>query len=394
MLRASAEGLGTALVLIVEDRTGRAAAAGFLLSAALLPYVVAGPIVGEVLDRARRPGPRATLLAAGYTAAMALLLTLAGNVPTPVALLAAVAVGCLEPISVALSSLLPRIVAEDRLTRAYGLESASYNVAGIAGPGLVAGVAAWAGPRPAGLVIVAFAALGTALMPLLTLTLPPIRAMPRPETAAGRAATGRRPALVVLTGGAVVLFGNRPLRAVTVATMLAFVGIGGVPVVAVLLAGRLGADPSAGGRLLVAFALGALAGSLVSARRLRQRGAEWVVPAAIAALGVALAGAALAPSLPWGLPWATVWFAVAGVCDGPLLAATLTLRQRESPPDRLGQVNTTGGSLKLGAAAVGAALTGVLADPLGAGGLLWGMAGLQLAAAACGLVLLRGRGPR
>ncbi|MCW2901614.1 MAG: putative arabinose efflux permease, family [Streptosporangiaceae bacterium] len=373
--------MGTALVLLVEDRTGRAAGAGFLLSAALLPYVVSGPIVGDGLDRTGRPGLRASVLAAAYTVAVALLLALAGNVPTPVALAAAVAVGCLEPVGVALSGLLPRIVPEGRLTRAYGLESASYNVAGIAGPGLVAALAAWAGPQSAGLVVVTFAALGAAAMPLLALTLPTRKGTP----AAGAARPGRRRA-EVLTGGAVVLFGNRPLRAVTVATVLAFAGIGGVPVVAVLLAGHLGAGPAAGGQLLVAFAAGALAGSLASARRLKQRGAEWVVLGAITALGLTLAGAALAaPSLAW----AVAWFAAAGVCDGPLLAATLILRQRESPADRLGQVNTTGGGFKLGAAAVGAALTGVLADALGAGGLLLGMAGLQFTGAAAGLVLLR-----
>jgi hypothetical protein len=66
-------------VLLVEHRTGRAAAGGLLLSAALLPYVVAGPLVGNGLDRTARPRLRASLLAAGYAAAMAVLLIAAGG---------------------------------------------------------------------------------------------------------------------------------------------------------------------------------------------------------------------------------------------------------------------------------------------------------------------------
>ena len=141
LLRVSAEGIGTALVLLVQARTGQAASSGFLLAAVLLPYVVSGPVLGNAMDRVRRTRLFATLLAAGYAIAVALLLLTAGDAPLWLAILAAIAVGCTEPIVVALSSLLPRIVSPTRLTRAYGLESASYNLAGIAGPGLVAGTA-------------------------------------------------------------------------------------------------------------------------------------------------------------------------------------------------------------------------------------------------------------
>ncbi|MBC6457152.1 MFS transporter [Actinomadura sp. HBU206391] len=416
---------------MVEDRTGHASSAGFLLSAALFPYVVSGPLVGNALDRTRRPRRQVAVLAIAYTVAVALLLTVAGNVPIALALVTAIAVGCVEPVVVAVAGLLPRIVAPDRLTRAYGLESASFNVAGIAGPGVVAGVATWQGPQQAAVVVVAFGVLGALVMLFLAIPAPdtaapsdpapgsvpgvvpgpatesvpavpsvpaPGPAVPDPALPAGwapdpvtppvpGARTGPAPMTGVLTGGVVVLFGNRPLRAITVATVLAFAAIGGVPVVAVLLAEHLGADAGVGGHFLVAFAVGALAGSLAAARWSSRRQAEWIVLIGIAALGVSLAGAATATSVYWAI----VWFTAAGFWDGPVLAATLTLRQRESPADRLGQVNTTGGSLKIGAAAVGAALTGALADAAGADGLLFGMAALQFAGAAAGLVLLRPR---
>lgn len=81
---------------------------------------------------------------------------------------------------------------------------------------------------------------------------------------------------------------------------------------------------------------------------------------------------------------------MAGLAEGPLFAATLMLRQRESPPDRLGQVNTTGGSLKIGASAGGAALTGVFAGRLGAEGLMLGIAAFQFTGAAVWLWLSGG----
>lgn len=377
-------------MLLVADRTGRAADAGFLLAAVLLPYMLAGPLVGNGLDHTRRPRRYVVLLAVGYTVAVAVLLAVAGAVPVPLALGVALVVGCTEPIIVALSSLLPRIVPPARLTRAYGLESASYNIAMIAGPGLVAGVAAWADPQVAGLVAVAFAVLGTviAALPAMFAPLRAVPALPAAERSVPAGGPGamaaRRSRAEVLTGGVVVIFGRPVLRAITVATVLAFVGVGGISVVAVLLATDVGATAADGGKLLVAFAVGALGGSLVSARLMSQRRAEWVVLAGMVVLGGTLVAAAAAPSLLW----AVVWFAAAGACDGPMLAASMTLRQRESPAARLGQVHTTGGSFKLGAAAIGAALTGAFADRIGPGGLLLGMAALQFAGALVGFALL------
>jgi MFS family permease len=177
---------------------------------------------------------------------------------------------------------------------------------------------------------------------------------------------------------------NRVLRAVTIATTMAFLGMGGIAVTAVLFAEHLGERADTGGQLIAAFAVGALAGSLAAARWLSARRAEWVLVSGMVAFGAALAAIVLAPNLPW----AAAGFVAAGICDGPVFAATLTVRQREAPADRLGQVNTTGGSLKIGSAALGAALTSMLADHVGATGLLLGMAALQLLGALLGALLL------
>ncbi|MBW8481768.1 MFS transporter [Actinomadura parmotrematis] len=374
-LRISAEGMATALVLAVAARTGHAATAGFLQTAMTLPYVLSGPVAGHLLDRVARPGRVAVAMAAGYVAAAALLLALAGAAPLAVAAVAAVAVGLTEPVVVALSGLLPRFVPAPLLPRAYGLEAASYDVASIAGPGLAAVVASLYGGAHAGAAMVVAAALGLAALPFVR--------VPGPGPAGGPAA---RPGLgEVVTGGLAVLARLPVLRAFTVATTLAWLGFGGVAVSSVLLAERFGAPASGGGQLLVAFSAGALAGSLACSRWLTVRAALPVLFAGLAGFGGALA---LLPAMP-SLGWALAVFAVAGAAEGPVFAATLMLRQREAPAERLGQVNTTAGSLKIGASALGAALTGLTADTIGPGGLFLAIAGFQFAGAGIGLALLR-----
>jgi MFS family permease len=410
MLRVSAEGVATALVLTVQARTGHAATAGYLQTAMTLPYVLSGPIIGNALDRVGRPRSVAVALAACYAVATASLLLMAGSSPLFLALCVAAVIGCTEPIVVALTSLLPRFVPAGRLSRAYGLEASSYNLAGIAGPGLAAGLAAVAGGEYAGTAVVAVGVVGLLTLPLLPFPGPDVTQDrgPRPVRAVGvtaadtggtaEMASSARAApeaearggggwVSVITGGLVVLAEVRVLRALTVATTLAWTGFGGVAVTAVLLAEHIGAAPSAGGRLLVALAVGSLIGSLASSRWLTPKHAEPVMVAGLVAFGAALAALAVAPSLPW----ATVAFVAAGIAEGPVFAATLMLRQRESPPDRLGQVNTTAGSLKIGASAVGAALTAATAEAIGPIGLVLGIAAFQFVGAAAGFVLLRRR---
>ena len=169
LLRVSAEGVATALVLTVQARTGNAATAGYLQTAMTLPYVLSGPVIGHALDRVGRPRRVAVALAAGYAAGTALLLATAGRSPLVLALLVAAVIGCTEPIVVALTSLLPRFVPPGRLSRAYGLEASSYNLAAIAGPGLAAGLASLAGGQYAGAAIVGAAVVGVLALPLLPL---------------------------------------------------------------------------------------------------------------------------------------------------------------------------------------------------------------------------------
>ncbi|POM26188.1 enterobactin exporter EntS [Actinomadura rubteroloni] len=401
LLRISAEGLATALVLTVQARTGDAATAGFLQTAMTLPYVLSGPVIGHALDRTRRPGRFVAAVAAGYAVAMAALLTIAGDAPLYAALAVALVIGLTEPVVVAVTGLLPRFVPADRLPRAYGLEAASYNVAAITGPALAATIATATAADFSGLPVMAGALLGA--LALVFLPAPGPAAMPaRPKRAAHASAhdTGapapprpvrpddRAPERTgALLGGAQVLLRNRVLRGLTLATTFASVGLGGIAVTTVLLGRRLGGDEASGGRLLVALAAGSLLGSLLSSRLLTARYAEPVMLGGLVAFGTALASLAVVPDILW----ATVACAAAGLFEGPAFAATLMLRQREAPPGRLGQVNTTAGSLKIGASAIGAALTGALAERVGPFVLIAGIGAFPLIGVVAGLLVLRGQ---
>lgn len=178
-----------------------------------------------------------------------------------------------------------------------------------------------------------------------------------------------------LAAGVRVLWRVPALRAVTVATCVAFLGLGGLPVVAVLLAAQRG-SADGGGALLTAFAVGGLAGALGLARWRGAPEPRRLALGSLLATAVALAGAAAVPSFPLTV----ALFALAGLGDGPLLTATLRLRADHAPAAVRTQVFTLGAGLKLTAAAAGAALVGVLAR-LPAAGLVLAVAALQLLAA-------------
>ncbi|MFI9062290.1 MFS transporter [Streptomyces sp. NPDC053429] len=361
--RFASEGMGMAVVLLALERTGSAAHGAFVLTAWLAPHVLAAPLAGAAAARARRPRLFHTGALAGFTAAVAALALLLGRAPTVVVLAVALLGGTCGPmVTGGLSSLVAALVPPGPgRDRAYGWDASTYNAAAVTAPAAVSVVAALGSAGPAMGLLAASGALSAALAASL-------RYESR-EAGAGR--SGARPGL---TGGLAALWRVRQLRAVTSATTLAFVGIGSLTTTSVLLASALG-SPGAGGVLMTAFAVGALAGSLTLGR------VTAVTPGrlacgALAGTAVALAGAAFTPSVAW----TAAAFAAAGVCDGPLLTATLRIRSEYAPDAVRTQVFTLGAGLKLTAASAGAALVG-LAAAAPPRTLMLGIAGLQAAGA-------------
>ncbi|MFG2295757.1 MFS transporter [Streptomyces sp. NPDC048603] len=354
--RLASEGMGIALVLLALERTGSAAYGAFVLTAWLAPHVLAAPLAGSLAARSRRPRLFHVGALAGFAASMATLALLVGRAPAPVVLAVALVGGSCGPmVTGGLSSLVAGLVPPGPgRDRAYGWDAATYNAASVTAPVVVSTFAALGSAGPAVLLLASGAAVAAVLA----------ASLPYAAAAGGGGSLGSG-----MAAGLAALWRVRELRAITSATTLAFVGVGALSTTAVLLS-RHG-----GGVLLTAFALGALTGALTLGRVTSVepgRLARW----ALAGTGVALAAAAAGPSLPV----IAVLFGVAGVCDGPLLTATLRLRSEHAPAEARTQVFTLGAGLKVTAAALGAALAG-LAASAPPRVLLLCIAGLQLAAA-------------
>ncbi|MFF3860210.1 MFS transporter [Streptomyces sp. NPDC002209] len=386
--RFASEGMSLAVVLLALERTGSAAHGAFVLTAWLAPHILAAPLAGVAASRTRRPRLFHVGALAGFTGAVAALSVLLGRAPAPLVLAVALLGGSCGPmVTGGMSSLVAGLVpAGARRDRAYAWDASTYNAAAVTAPAVVGLAAALGSAAPA----MAALALAGALAAALAATLPYGTPQPAPaanggthpaatsgangvtasgangvtasgangrangggDAAASPGATPPGPAPVGLGAGLAALWRIRELRAITSATTLAFVGIGTLTTTSVLLASRLG-SPGAGGVLMTAFAVGALAGSLTLGRITAVepgRLARW----AMAGTGAALAVAAFAPSVTL----AAVLFAAAGVCDGPLLTATLRIRSEYAPDAVRTQVFTLGAGLKLTAASVGAALVG------------------------------------
>lgn len=370
-------GAGTALALLALDRTGSAGLAGLLVGALELPHALAAPVVGALADRSRSPRrfyTGALLVFAVGLAAVALTL---GRLPFAVAAVGALVAGTAGPLLTGgLSGVLSGLVPAEQRSRAYALDAATYNVAGVAAPAAVAalGIATSLTWATVGLAaVVAAGALPLAAVPFLS----------------AADAAGERGRLSGVFVRVVRVVWTRPrLRGATVATTLSHAGVGGLTLAVTLVAVGTGASTAAGGVLMSGYALGALAGSLAMRwLPVHRIDAFTVLLVSMTVHGIALVPVAFAANVPL----AVGLLAVAGCCDGPLLATTLTVRGEETPPELRAEVFSTTASLKITAAAAGAAALGGLAG-LGGTTLVLLIAASQLLAAGVGWCARGGRG--
>jgi MFS family permease len=349
-----------ALVLLVIARTHNPRLAGLVVAAFTVPTLVSGPVIGAYLDELK--AKRALFAANQVTLAGALtgVAVLAGHAPGAVLIGLGLLAGLTAPVLTGgFSSLVPLVVPPGRLRRANALDAASYNVAGLAGPAVVAVLAGVAGAGLALSAVAGIAALGLVLV--LVVPMPAMPPRPRDGTRADDPVQPVPGSLRGAVADGLRLLRDVPLlRSTTIATTLSMLSQGLLPVTLPLLAVRLGHPASAGAWLLTALSAGGLAGSLASGRMLAWRSAPAVLIGAMAACGVFLAALAAAPGFGPALGLAVL----AGAADGPILAATLAVRQRTVPADRYAQTAATAASLKTGAYALGAAAAGLLAGAL------------------------------
>jgi predicted MFS family arabinose efflux permease len=309
------------------------------------------------------------------TSMLITLVLVAGHGPNWLIPLVVLMAGLTYPLSFGgFTSFIPAIVPEDLLAPANALETTSFNSALVVGPALAGTLSAAVSPSAP---LIVEAALSLVAL-VLILRIPGL-------DRGGRADDGRT-LLGVAAAGIRQIVSVPELRGITVAAAIGLGGLGLMTVAFPLFAvEHLGGERSDAGFMWAAFAAGSTAGALSLVRLQRRIPPERIVLAGYALFGAVMLTWPLAGSLPVLL----VLIAVAGLADGPALAAQFAVRQQVVPPSLYGQVFTTAAGLKVGSFAMGAALAGPVATGLGSAEAMLVAAGAQLTAAVAGVTLMR-----
>jgi MFS family permease len=375
LARVSDEMFSVGVVLLVLDRTDSPGLAGLAVAAITLPSLISGPLLGAWLDLT---GQRRRLMVADQLLITTMLITLVlvvGHGPNWLIPVVVMMAGLTYPLSFGgFTSFIPAIVPDDLLPPANALETTSFNSALVIGPAL-AGTLSGAFTPATPLIVEAALSL-VALVLILRI----------PGLDRGGRRDGERTLLGVAADGIRQILSVPELRGITFAAAIGLGGLGLMTVAFPLFAvEHLGGQRSDAGFMWAAFAAGSTLGALTLVRLQRRIPPERIVLAGYALFGTAMLTWPLANSLPVLL----VLIAVAGLADGPALAAQFAVRQQVVPPSLYGQVFTTAAGLKVGSFAMGAALAGPAATGLGSAEAMLVAAAAQLTAAVVGVTLMR-----
>ncbi|WP_374102518.1 MFS transporter [Arthrobacter sp. ISL-65] len=348
-------GSAVALPILAVQQLHDVAMGGALVAASLGPSVLAAPLAGAALDRARRPG--LLVAASGMLTAVAFGLTaFLGQVPLPVAFACLAAAGAVSPFYMGgLSSFVLGAIPDVR--RAFAYDALSYNVSAVAGPAFVALIAAFLPAQVGLLALAAGAALGSVAVRAVGL---------RPHARAGGSPWQ------AVKAGLHRIFSHRPLAVMTAASTLTQFGQGGLAIAAVALSIERIGSPKDGATVVTVFAVGSLLGALIEAARPTRSRPHAVMMAGFFATGLLTIGAAL----DFGASWTLITIGLSGAFTASSTAAMLSLRNRLSPPHLRSQIFTVSAGLRVSATAAGAALAGAATGTggaviLGAVGALW-----------------------
>ena len=359
--RCVVEAAAITFVLIGTARGVSGRELGILVACTSAPQIVTAPWLGARLDASRHPGRTLAVMAAAVGGGVGLIGAGLGRAPILAVYTVAVAWSVAEPaIMGGLSGIASRSTRPDGRIEAW--DAVSYGGAAIVGQALVAGVTLAGSPTTVVVVLVVITAgAATAI----------IRLPLRPPASGSTPGRGRRAAGAALR----LMLEDRHLRSMTVLTTISMSAFGGLALAAVGLAQHTGRPAEAGSQLVLALAIGALAGSLAATRA-----GVSAAPMRWAASSVAVVGVAFAISTlgPWWL--AIAGFALAGAADGPLLVATFAQRTARTPAELRASVYTMAASLKIAGTALGAMLVGEFAERGGGTAGVLVLAGAQVLA--------------
>ncbi|WP_406628983.1 MFS transporter [Amycolatopsis sp. WGS_07] len=347
--------LSSPAVLLLGVGASGAVAGSTLLAGLTVSAAVGGPLLGAVLDRSRAPGRVLAMGLIGYATGLAAITAAFGEVPFALVVGIAVVTGLLAPaIGGGWTAQVPALVPAEKLGRASMLDAMTFTVAALVGPGLAGVLAATAG-APVAMIVAGVLALV---------------AVPFAWRLPGNGEQ-RRPRF---REAAMVLVRNPALRQSTATSTLSCVGIGMAFVCYPLIGEQRLGSAGYGTLLLIGLSVASLLANTVLSRQ--SYSPDRVVQLSTVAIGIGLAGAAVAPNAV--LLVAAV--ALTGIGEGPQLASLFAVRHREAPPEMRAQVFTTAASIKIAGIALGNAVAGPLAACSPAAGLA-AAAGTQVVAA-------------
>ena len=357
-----------ALIWLVKETTGSAAAMSTVMLCAMLPYLAFGLLAGSVVDLVDRKRVMVwSDIGRGLLSLSVPLLMTLGRLGLPHLCLMAFLMSTLSAFfNPAMTASIPNVVGRDRLLAANALNALTVQVSGIVGPALGGAVVGLWGTAPAFLADgVSFLVSATAIQLARIPGAGPAEAGPaeaRPAEAGPRAGLDVKQVLAGVKGGFIFIL-ERPLLAsvIGVAVGLNFI----LAPVEVLLALHVDRVWHAGaetyGLLGSAVSAGMVAGTLLAAPAAAVIKRETMVWTGVGAMGLALLGLVLGPTPAYGAAACIV----AGLAN-PLVNIPLSTWAQQTVPDRVrGRVFA---ALEVGCQAavpVALALTGVACDAFG-----------------------------
>jgi MFS family permease len=340
---------GQTVLLVALAATGTIRLGSTLLTGLTFSAGLGGPLLGAFLDRSRHPGRVLAIALGFYALGLGIIALTLGHIPTWMSVVIALAVGFFMPaISGGWSSRLKSFVADEHMTRASAIDATTFNIAGLAGPALAGLIAAWLSANWAVAVLVA----------LLIAALPMALLLPKHPSRSKSKLFHPTSFWQDVVSGFKVIVNNKALLRITLTSAISYMGIGMLWVIYPLVGKELFGKAGYGGVLASVLSVGALLATIAYTKWPTKHSPDMIAFATTLVLAAAMLILAFAGNILVAL----TAMLIAGIADGPQLAAIFAVRHREAPERLRSQVFTTGASLKITAAAIGAGAAGQLAS--------------------------------
>jgi Na+/melibiose symporter-like transporter len=357
--------LGTGLAYAVYALTGSTLASAAALLSAFVPQVVLGSVAGVFVDRWDR---KRTMVATNVLLAIGLLplLLVSGAGEIWVVYVVLAVQSCIEVFfAPAEQAFLPRVVADDDLVVANGLNGQARNLARLLGSGLGGVLAAAGGVRAIAVADAITFALAAVLV--LRITTPGRAVAEGPEEGPEQLVRGRLATLVAeWRDGFRTTAGNRVVRTLVIMLLITSTGEG---IMGTLFAPYVRHVLHGSGQVYGVISGVQAIGGLVGGVMVATMADRWS-PVTMVWLGSILFGLVDLAIFLYPLVWVNPWPAAAGMIlvglpGAVVVAGTMTLFQRNTTDEHRGRVFSLIALAQAVSVVVGSTLAGFLGGPSG-----------------------------